>query len=358
MRKDKTNKNLIILLFAQLFLVFLLSKFPGFIEKFYSNGIYSYTSSFFRKVFGWLPFSFGDLIYAALIILIIRFLILFFKNNYTVKKQLIVQFIGSFSIFFFLFYFFWGLNYSRPPLTSSLDIQGGTFENEKLLILTDKLVEKTKKIHLQITKNDTLAVQVPFSKNEIIKITPKGYESLAADFQQFNYKNTSLKKSLFSWPLTYMGFAGYLNPITGEAQVDHMIPKISLPMTCSHEIAHQLGIASESEANFVGFLAASKHDNIYFNYSAYLNSLRYALFDVYRFDKDVYENYMANLPIGIVKNMKESDDFWKKYENPLEPVFKTFYDNYLKFNQQEDGLRSYNKMVDLLIAYDQKYPFE
>jgi hypothetical protein len=356
MQKEKIHKTLIILLFVQLFFVFLFSKFPDFIEKFYSNGIYLYTSSFFRTVFGWLPFSFGDLIYATLIILLIRFLVLFFKSNRKRKKLLFLELLASFSIFYFLFYFSWGLNYSRTPLTSSMQLETTTVSKEKLLALTDKLLEKTKKLQVEITNNDTIAVVVPYSKNEILEKTPKGYHLLSKQFEQFTYYPTSLKKSLFSVPLTYMGFAGYLNPITGEAQVDYLLPKISLLSTSSHEIAHQLGIASESEANFIGFLAATHQEDVYFNYAAYLNAFRYALFDVYRLDKELYQTYLDKIPLGIVKNIRETEIFWQKYENPLEPVFKTFYDKYLKINQQEDGLRSYNKMVDLLIAYDQKYP--
>jgi len=356
MQNDRINKTLIYLLFTQLFLVFLLSKFPNFMENYYSNGLFIYISFFLRTVFGWLPFSFGDLIYGALIILIIRFLILFFKSNRLGKKQLTLQFIGSFSVFYFLFYISWGLNYSRIPLTTSMDLETGPVEKENLLDLTDKLLTKTKELHLQITGNDTIAVIVPYSKNIILKMAPFGYQSLSEIFKQFTYNPISIKKSLFSVPLTYMGFAGYLNPITGEAQVDYLLPKISLPMTCSHEIAHQLGIASESEANFIGFLAAIHNDDIFFNYAAYLNALRYALFDVYRFDRDLYQNYISNLPLGIMKNIQETENFWKKYQNPAEPIFKLFYDNYLKMNQQEDGLKSYNKMVDLLIAYNAKYP--
>ncbi len=356
MQKEKIHKTLFILLFVQIFFVFLFSKFPDFIEKYYSNGIYIYISSFYRTVFGWLPFSFGDLIYATLLILLLRFLVLFFKSNRKRKKLLFIEFIASFSIFYFLFYFSWGLNYSRIPLSTSLQLETDSVSKVKLFALTDKLLEKTKNYQLQITGNDTIAVVVPYSKNEILEMTPKGYHALSQEFEQFTYRPTSLKKSLFSVPLTYMGFAGYLNPITGEAQVDYLLPKISLLTTSSHEIAHQLGIASESEANFIGFLAATHQKDTYFNYAAYLNALRYALFDVYRFDPELYRKYVDEIPLGIVKNIRETELFWKQYENPLEPVFKTFYDNYLKMNQQEDGLKSYNKMVDLLIAFDQKYP--
>ena len=146
--------------------------------------------------------------------------------------------------------------------------------------------------------------------------------------------------------------------MSGEAQVDHLIPKITLPFTSSHEVAHQLGIASESEANFIGFLAAAHHEDPYFQYAGYLLVLRYALLDINRYDKELFQTYIDRLPEGIVKNIRESDNFWRKYENPFEPLFKVFYDNYLKYNQHKDGLESYNQIMDLLISYEQEYTLD
>jgi hypothetical protein len=42
----------------------------------------------------------------------------------------------------------------------------------------------------------------------------------------------------------------------------------SFPMTTNHEMAHQMG-ASETECNFIGFLASIKNDNLYIQYSGY-----------------------------------------------------------------------------------------
>jgi hypothetical protein len=229
------------------------------------------------------------------------------------------------------------------------------YDIEKLKALSDKLILKINHIQSKLVANDTLAVIVSHSKNEILQLTQLGYLNLAEQFEQFSYTPSSIKKSLFSLPLTYMGFAGYLNPLTGEAQVNYLIPKISFPATCSHEVAHQLGIALESEANFIGYLAGNSHDDDYFQYSANLMALRYVLFDIYRFDPELYQEYRSKLPKGVLKNIRESQEFWSKYENPFEPIFKYFYDNFLKYNQQKDGLKSYNQMVGLLIAYDEKY---
>jgi len=362
MIKPERNKILTILLFIQIGFVYFLSKFPDFIESFYTNGIYIYISKFLRILFGWLPFSIGDLIYLLLIILIIRFLVLFIKNKKRNRIALIYQLLAGFSIFYFCFYFFWGLNYSKVPITKTLELNikndsvySNKYDIEKLIILSDKLIHKVIHIQSKLVANDTLPVKVSLSKNEILNLTQNGYQNLSKQFKQFSYTPSSIKKSLFSLPLTYMGFAGYLNPLTGEAQVDYLIPKVSLPTTSSHEVAHQLGIASESEANFIGYLAANSHDDLYFQYSANLMAIRYTLYDIYRFDQNLYQKYKNKLPIGVLSNLNEIQNFWMKYENPFEPIFKYFYDIFLKYNQQKDGLKSYNQMVGLLIAYDDKY---
>ena len=362
MNKNKRNKILTIFLFIQIGLVFLFSKIPNFIENNYTNGIYIYVSKFLRSLFGWIPFSIGDVIYFIIIIFIIKSLIKLITSKNSNRLNIIFQLVAGFSIFYFFFYFLWGLNYSRLSVTNSLEIKKnkldsitGKYDIEKLKTLTDKLLYKVITVQSKLVENDTIAVSVPYSKKEILDLTKIGYQNLSEQFVQFKYEPSSIKKSLFSLPLTYMGFSGYFNPLTGEAQVDYLIPKISLLFTSSHEVAHQIGIASESEANFIGYLAANSHDDLYFQYAANLTALQYAFYDIYRYDPKIYETYKQQIPLGVLKNIKETQDFWLKYKNPAEPIFKYFYDNYLKYNQQEDGLQSYNQMVGLLIPYNDKY---
>jgi hypothetical protein len=148
-----------------------------------------------------------------------------------------------------------------------------------------------------------------------------------------------------------MGFSGYLNPFTNEAQVDGLIPKYNFPTTSSHEVAHQLGYAAENEANFIGSLAAIKHRNIYFNYSGYSFALSHCLNEIYARDKQQYEVIIKTINKGILKNYKEVNTFWQSYQNPLEPAFKISYNTFLKANNQSKGIESYNYVVGLLVNY-------
>ncbi|PIA79333.1 amino acid permease [Gaetbulibacter sp. 4G1] len=342
--------SIALLLIPQYITVKWLAHYPEFIESYYSNGLYPYISKIFRYVLGWLPFSFGDLIYALAIIYAIRWL---YKNRKRLRKDTKQWFIDVFavvSIFYFAFHLFWGLNYYRLPLHKNLNLKHD-YTTEQLVSVTKKLIEKSNDYHLKITNNDTVKVDIPYSKSEVFEISKKGYDNLKQVFPHLEYKPKSVKKSLFSYPLTYMGFSGYLNPLTNEAQVDAIIPIYKFPTTTAHEIAHQLGYAAENEANFIGTLATINNDDIYFKYTGYTFGLRFCLNEIYRRDEALYEIIVKTVNKGILKNYKEVRDFWETHQNPTEPLFKLFYSNFLKANSQEKGMESYSYVVALLVNY-------
>ncbi|MCF7561421.1 DUF3810 domain-containing protein [Sabulilitoribacter multivorans] len=347
----KNKKTIIALsLIPQYLLIKLLSHFPEFVERFYSNGFYQFTSKLFRYALGWLPFSFGDFVYAFAIIYIIRWIYVNRKRLRKDTKNWIRDVAAAASIIYFAFHLFWGLNYYRLPLHENLNLNAD-YTTEQLIAVTEKLIEKSNQIHAEIQENDTLRVEIPYGKGEIIELAPIGYENLKTTFPHLEYHPKSIKKSLFSYPLTYMGFSGYLNPLTNEAQVDGLIPSFKFPTTSSHEIAHQLGYAAENEANFIGCLAAINHDDIYFKYSGYTFALRFCLNEIYNRDECLFEDMVADVNTGILKNYEEVRLFWEAHQNPIEPFFKIFYGNFLKANKQSKGMESYSYVVALLANY-------
>ena len=61
---------------------------------------------------------------------------------------------------------------------------------------------------------------------------------------------------------------------------------------------------------------------------------------------------------GILKNFKELSEFWIRYQNPLQPFIKKGYDSYLKVNGQKKGIKSYNAMTALVVAYSENESIE
>lgn len=324
--------------------------YPSFIEHFYSNGFYQFTSQFSRFVLGKIPFSVGDCCYGILIILTV---IWFFRVRSTWKlhwKNHFLRILSCVSLFYFFFHLFWAFNYYRMPLFEKMNIER-EYSDADLLRFTEKLILKTNAIHSGITKNSNKKVFFPFDKKTAFLMTLNGYDKLAKEYPFFEYKHLSVKKSLFSYPLTYMGFSGYLNPFTNEAQVNGLMPVYNFPITSCHEMAHQIGFGSESECNFIGFLATVKNENLYFKYSGYSFALRYCLSNWEERNPKILKQLLPKLNKGILENYKENIAFWNNYETPIETGFELFYDRFLKINQQKDGMEGYSKFINLLVNY-------
>jgi hypothetical protein len=351
MKQSKVYKILAIILIIQWAFIQLLTMYPKLIETFYTYGLYQIISKSLRFLLGWIPFSIGDVIYFILILVLIKSIYEVLKYRKINFNRFLFKTLGIFSIIIFFFNFNWGLNYLRPSLTSVLNISNSKYATNELVAFTKQLIVKTNEIQQKITKNDTIVVDDPKTKKELRIMAFAAYKQLAKQNPLFEYNYYSVKSSMFSVPLTYMGFAGYLNPFTNEAQVNYLIPKNSYPATVCHEMAHQIGIASESGANFVGYLAAINSEDSYFNYAGYLMALKYCLYEVYNKNPKEYKLLKTSINKGILKDLQQNQEFWKSYQNWSEKYFKRFYNTFLKANKQKDGIKGYNKVVFLLINY-------
>ncbi|MEZ4803685.1 MAG: DUF3810 domain-containing protein [Gelidibacter sp.] len=342
-------------LILQIVLIKILAKFPEFVERFYTYGLYQFISKMMRYVFGWLPFSMGDILYTIAAVYSLRWLYVNRKRIIKDTKNWVLDVLSAVSIGYFAFHVLWAFNYYRLPLHRSLNIEN-EYTTEQLVKFTKQLIVKSNAIHRQITNDDSAKVEMPYTKRELIAMTPKGYDQLAKEFPHLAYHPISLKRSIYSLPLTYMGFSGYLNPFTNEAQIDGLIPEYKYPTTCSHEVAHQLGYAAENEANFIGSMAAMHHEDIYFQYSGYTFALAHCLSDLYLRDPETQSEIIKLVNPGILKNYDEARDFWESYQNPSEEFFKDTYSGFLKANNQAGGIDSYSYVVALLVNYYETNP--
>ena len=350
----KINKKYLIgaiLLPIQVVLIQLAAKYPDLIEDYYSNGIYPNIAAFLRITFGWIPFSVGDLLIAFLLFIFIRFIYRLIQAKFSNALPKIIQFLAMISLVYFCFYLFWGLNYYRKPLAQNLAYQEKEYSTVQLQKVTETIIQKLNYYQLKITKNDTIKVENKYSRNKMYRLAIDGYTHLEKDFPQLKYHYISVKSSSMSLLQTYIGTGGYLNPLTGEAQVNSRIPKTGYPTTICHEMAHQIGFAAENEANFIGFLAANYNDDVFFKYASYRMAFGYCISELRKRDRELSKELWKTVYIGIRKDFNYSYQFWKSYKNPFEPLVKKGYNAYLKANKQEKGIASYSYVVNLFIHY-------
>jgi hypothetical protein len=328
---------------------------PDWVESWYSQGIYPYIALFFRRLYGWVPFSIGDICYFVLGVLGVWYLI---RQRHWIRHHpwsFLRDVLVVFSVVHFSFYLLWGMNYFRQPLSKSLGMKEA-YSTEELIGLASHLATRANSLQEQLAGDSLQAVKLPQDRKEIRLQTIHAYAALSRDFPQFRYRTASLKPSLFSTALSYMGYGGYLNPFTGEAQVNDRLPLFRYPVVCGHEIGHQLGYSAENETNFIGYLVMLRNQDPYFRYSAYAYGLSYCLSEVNRRDKDAFKKLTEGLNPGVRASFRELQEFWKGFQNPLEPVFKSIFNSYLQVNRQKDGIRSYNRVVSLMVSYYREHP--
>ncbi|MCB0455623.1 MAG: DUF3810 domain-containing protein [Aequorivita sp.] len=349
--QKRTSAFLTLFLIVQIIALQVLKHFPEFVEKYYSQGIYPWISKISRYIFGWVPFSVGDLFYLLIAIVAIRWL---YKNLKRLRQNdqvgFFVDILAAVSVVYFMFHVLWGFNYYRLPLHKSLNINND-YTTEQLLETTNRFIEKSNAMHRKLGFADSVKIELPYSQKEMFKKTLNGYKNLEKEFPQLALSPRSIKKSGWSLGLTYMGYSGYLNPFSGEAQVNNLMKTYKFPAVACHEEAHQIGYAAENEANFIATLSTLHNDDIYMQYTGYIFTLRYLINEVARRDEAKYQELLTTINPGILESYKEMRDFWESYQNPFEDFSKMFWDNFLKANNQSRGIMSYDYMVALVVNY-------
>ncbi|MGB3592504.1 MAG: DUF3810 domain-containing protein [Nonlabens sp.] len=334
-----------------------LRNFPEIVEQFYSTGIYPYIGKTYRWLFGWIPFSVGDIAYIIAIGLSLRWLWISRWGIITLSRKRFSQLFLTLNIVIFLFNLSWGFNYYRQPLHQVLEL-GSDYTTEELIATIEYYTDSSNRLHEQLQQVDSLPVRFTRTQDQLFELAPDAFKKLEAIYPELDYGESSIKKSLLTYPLSYMGYGGYLNPFTGEAQVNANIEFYKAPVLILHEMSHQLGFAKENEANFIAIITGKAHSDLYFNYSASIFALRYCLNDLYRRDPAQYKLATIKLRPGIMANYKELQEFWQAYEGVIEDVSQVTYNTYLKANNQPGGIKTYSYVVALLVNHQRINGYE
>ena len=201
----------------------------------------------------------------------------------------------------------------------------------------------------EVSRDENGCFAVP--RREILAAAADSYDVLAGEFPFLEMEARAPKAFAASRALSRLNFTGFYFPFTGEANVNIDSPAALLGATVCHEMAHQRGIASEQECNFLGILAAVRSDKAAYRYSGYLEGYLYLANALYRTDGDAWREIRESLPDEVLCDLQANNRYWAQFEGPVKETAQTVYDEFLKANGDENGIRSYGMVVDLLLAY-------
>ena len=255
------------------------------------------------------------------------------------------------------FFVYGGINYHAAQFKDISGLEVENTDTETLQKLCVFLGEKATEARNRLTENEKGVVRDERTLREILLLSPDGYGAAANEFPCLEGWLVAPKGAAFSEIMSYEQISGIFPIVYTESVVNTNTAVYDVPHVACHELAHQLGFAREDEANFIGFLAAINNSDPLYVYSGYYNGFCYAMNMLYKYDKSKWEAVWGAENIdgqGISRDMRASNEIWDAYRKKAPAVSRiseAVNDSYLKSNDIDDGVRSYGRVVDLLIAY-------
>lgn len=243
----------------------------------------------------------------------------------------------------------WGVNYYADGFQEKSGIYAQPVEIDELERVTRYFAENLRDLADEIPRDDNGIFAVP--RDEIFAESTTIYDNISREFPFLARQDRVPKKMFFSRLFSAMNFTGFYSPYTGESNLNVDSPACLLPADITHELAHQRGIASEQECNFLAVAASTASDSVTYQYSGYLMGYIHLGNALYRADREKWAEVYSILPETVVADLRYHSAYWDQFNSVVATVSEKIYDTTLKTYGQEDGIQSYGTVVDLLVAY-------
>lgn len=345
----------LILIPLSLLIKWIMSLYPEFIEKYYSQGIYKYFMQPISQLTGLLPFSAGEILLILLVAYILaRLIYLIIKairlRNWMPFLNFLSNVVLAASICFFILTFTWSINFERLSFAENANIKVRDSSVDELEDLCSFLINNTNTLREQVDEDENGVMKIEGGFSSVSRRAHLGYEAVSVYYPFLTGKYGRPKPVLLSKAMSHTNIIGIYSPFTGEANIDIDMPDIGIPSTAMHEMAHQRGFASEDEANYIAYITCLAHPDIDFKYSGNVLALQYSMYALYEADSDRYKNLTSSYSPAYLRDLKFEQDYWRTYQGVAKEVADKINDGYLKLSGETDGVKSYGRMVDLLLA--------
>lgn len=266
------------------------------------------------------------------------------------------QLLKYFTLFFFFVFFFeifGGYNYYGQTFAET---SGYVLEDASAYELRDLclyLGRKASENYALLEKDENGVTVTGKNLFDLLSEAELGYENISERFPELKGYYTRPKPAIMSKAMCYLQISGIYPYIVPEAVVNHMTPDAQFPHTICHEMAHQRGFAREDEANYISYLACINNPEPIFRYSGYLEAFSYSMNALYGTSPLLWEEVAGKVNSGLFRDLSAASSFWSSFETPRDIVARvseSVNDTYLQIQSVPDGIRSYGRMVDLLLA--------
>ncbi len=351
---------------------FLLPLMPEVTEYVFSRGLFKVVTVPVGFITSLFPFSFTELLVILalpLVVLIIVLLIRKVKNCEVKddKKKVLVKagrrLCGFLSFACLMYMICHGANYYRLPIEKTMELDTSPKDAEFLLEVCKDLIAGAKSASETLGQNDDGSTVLPESYANELKRAGNGYEKLIEDYP-FLWTSVSKQKIvLLSEPWSYTHITGMYFPFFAECNVNTAQPAYLIPSTAAHESAHSRGIAFENECNFLSFLSCINSDYPEYRYSGYMLAYTYCSNALFAYDPEMCREADLLLDGRMIADLNANNKYIYDHSShgtgtvvdqvieTVNEVSESANDTFIKVQGVEDGVLSYDRVTELILAY-------
>ncbi len=329
---------------------------PEWVERYYSRGVYPYIRGGLAWLSGLASASLAEA--GALLLLGLCGLYVAWALWRVVRGRAklwssllggVLRGVRLCALVYMGFAFCWGLNHGRLPLAASAGLTPVEDKAPVLESLARGLVRSLIEDQYVGQIPDGFAVFANDGSPD--RRVGLALEKLAVSYPSLAGELPNLRRLRFWGTFAKLGISGIFIPFTGEPHFNGGVPACRHPFVAFHEISHQRGFAREDEANFLGWLLCQGSDDAHYRYAGNLAALSKVMSALRRHDGDLVKTLMGELPESVHADLRAVRAFWKAYESPARNISLKVNDTYLKSQGQSHGVRSYGRMVELMLSH-------
>ena len=317
----------------------------AFVERWFSTGLYPRVQRVLTPLSNLLPIAWFDLLSLAAV----AWLIWIWWRAARRRGEPLIRRLGraaaatavAAAVAYLTFLGLWGLNYRRVPMSTRLLIDPASPSTADVLALGREAAARVNRLYgpARIAGWQEPVWQTPALRQAFDDVQRQLVDApLAATGR--------LKRTIFGPFFRWSGVDGMINPFGLETLANPDLLPFERPFVAAHEWAHLAGFADESEANFVGWLTCLRADEPS-QYSGWLYLYWQIAGELPRSEQQELGRTLAEGPrrdlASIAARLRQGDI------PMLRRASWNVYDQYLKANRVEDGVRSYGAVVTLIL---------
>jgi len=317
----------------------------SFVERWYSTGVYPHVQRLLTPLSNLVPFALFDLLTVGTVVVAVAVLVRAVGRARQARRwrpilATLLNIGTGVAAVYIVFLALWGFNYRRMPMTERLALDRAAPGSEAVVALGVQAVEQLNALHARAHEAGD---EPPWLDGRLRDAFGRVQEFLSDAPHAVPGR---LKPTVYGPYFRWTSVDGMVNPFALEVIANPDLLPFERPFVAAHEWAHLAGYADESEANFVGWLTCVRAGPAA-QYSGWM-------YLYWQLSGEVGAPDRARLAAALAPGpRRDIEAIVERLRRGQVPLLRRsswmLYDQYLKANRVEAGIRSYGLVVTLLL---------